>query len=231
MDGEEVKLNEMTVHKLTKIFKMRKFKPPHSTEKVWRDKLGYSEESWDFEGTWGIRSFFTTPRDEITWLKVQHRNLYTASLDKESSGNCATGCGTRENQEHFVRCPWLKGGFWNYVIELIYRVGGIIPDQGDIPAYLIGGRISGDTYVQEEAGILFLAWRCLYAETVRSHVEKKALRLLTARKRLGGMLRARLQAYGSTWERWVIKVTRGCSSPSGPTPLRVPTGSGRGHKR
>jgi len=54
-----------------------------------------------------------------------------------------------------------------------------------------------------EVGILTLAWRCLYAETVGSHVDKRTLRLGRALKRFAKLLRSRLWAYGEKWERWV----------------------------
>ena len=199
-----MKLSEVSIHKLTHIFKMRKFKAPTETEESWRSKLELESAEWEFKDTWRIKSFFVTPRDMMTWLKVQHRNLFTASLDQESDGKCSTGCGGRENQRHLVACHILRSQYWDHVLELIYRLGEPIPKDCELEAYLILGRVaSGKAVHHAAAGILALAWRCLYAETTRAHVERKSLRLFAARRRLGSLLRTRVTAYGEKWLKWV----------------------------
>ena len=61
---------------------------------------------------------------------------------------------------------------------------------GDIPAtrserteYLIAGRTNNTQYVKDmETGIIALAWRVLYAETVSAHIDKQNVNV---RKALG----------------------------------------------
>ena len=53
--------------------------------------------------------------------------------------------------------------------------------------------------------MLFLAWRCLYAEIVQARIEGKPLNFKKAYKRLTGLLLARVQAYGFKWRRWVLR--------------------------
>ena len=63
----------------------------------------------------------------------------------------------------------------------------------------------------EEAGVLFLAWRCLYAEVVSARLEGHELRLNKAYARCMHMLVSRLKANGQKWYRWFSK-TRGISA-------------------
>ena len=58
---------------------------------------------------------------------------------------------------------------------------------------------------EEGAGIMFLAWRCLYAEVVKARLEDKRLDLENAYKRTIQMTIGRLQAQGVKWYRWYSK--------------------------
>ena len=75
-------------------------------------------------------------------------------------------------------------------------------------AFLAVGRLS-DTQVvgKNHSGILFLAWRCLYAELVRGRVENVTPDLKAAYKRVIMMNISRLQHYGEKWLRWARKNT------------------------
>ena len=52
------------------------------------------------------------------------------------------------------------------------------------------------------AGILALAWRALYAETVSAHIDKHNVDSGRALKRLADLLKERLVAYGEKWQSW-----------------------------
>ena len=58
---------------------------------------------------------------------------------------------------------------------------------------------------QNQAGILFLAWRCLYAELVRGRVDNVTPDLNIAYTRVISMNISRLKAYGERWLRWARK--------------------------
>ena len=75
-------------------------------------------------------------------------------------------------------------------------------------AFLAVGRLS-DTHVvgKNQAGILFIAWRCLYAELVRGRVENVQPDLKAAYKRTIMMNISRLKYYGEEWLKWVRKNT------------------------
>ena len=73
----------------------------------------------------------------------------------------------------------------------------------DVTAYLAVGRIADDKCVgPQESGILFIAWRCLYAATVNARVENKAIRLDVALRRCLKDVVRRLTAYGEAWVHW-----------------------------
>ena len=57
----------------------------------------------------------------------------------------------------------------------------------------------------EGAAILALAWRCLYAELVKSRIDDKRPNLETALKRTVAMLIGRVTAYGEKWRLWFLK--------------------------
>ena len=82
---------------------------------------------------------------------------------------------------------------------------------GTTPRFWLFGARDDDTYVDdEEAGVIQLAWRCLYAETVHARKEKKILRMDAAYARTVLMIISRLKAQGQKWYRWYSK-TRGIS--------------------
>ena len=81
-----------------------------------------------------------------------------------------------------------------------------MPRPRDDVAFLATGALSQDKVIdRDRAGMWFLAWRCLYAEIVRSRVEALALDLDKALKRYVAMIIGRLRAYGAKWRRWVDK--------------------------
>ena len=73
---------------------------------------------------------------------------------------------------------------------------------------LLGLKTHNTIVDEEEAGILFLAWRCLYAEVVTARIEDKDLNLKHAYARLVGLIICRLKASGQKWYRWYSR-TRG----------------------
>ena len=74
-------------------------------------------------------------------------------------------------------------------------------------AYWILGRISDNKVVDNEAaGIIALAWRCLYAEITKKRIEGGHLNLQSTYARLVGMILSRLKANGYRWKRWYHKI-------------------------
>ena len=68
--------------------------------------------------------------------------------------------------------------------------------------WLLGRLTYKDVVCPAQAGIMFIAWRCLYAAIVHSRVDKTPLRLTSAYNRTLQMTITRLRAYGEFWRRW-----------------------------
>ena len=76
-------------------------------------------------------------------------------------------------------------------------------------AFLLLGVYKKDNKIRvvrpEQSGMLFIAWRCLYAAVVRSRVEDKPLNLEYAYYRTLQMTITRVTAYGEKWKLWCTK--------------------------
>ena len=76
VDSEAVELDDMTIKHITYLFTQRMFKPPLDTQRNWTSRLDQIKIPWT--KVWSIKTFYATPRDQVTWLKLMHRNLYLA---------------------------------------------------------------------------------------------------------------------------------------------------------
>ena len=96
----KVTLDTINIKVYTKAITMKKFKPPLAIEKKWADIL---KVSLNFRKIWSIKPFAVTPRDMLTWLKLQHRTLYVAKHDPKTNGECQA-CTELENAIHLCEC-------------------------------------------------------------------------------------------------------------------------------
>ena len=164
IDGETVILDELTIKKITYHFTQRIFKPPTNTEQAWRHRL---QVDIPWPKVWQIKSFFATPRDQITWLKLMHRNLYLAPHRDDPSDDTCPLCGLKQNQLHLVHCHPIKEKMWTPLIKLATDMGFEEVHPHNAPSFLAVGRRSPFRAVSKlQSGMLFIAWRCLYAEPV-----------------------------------------------------------------
>ena len=98
----------------------------------------------------------------------------------------------------------IRQKFWNPIIALMRKMG--FPNFTHEAAFLTVGRLTDAKVVDKnQSGVLFLAWRCLYAELVRGRVENVAPNLESAYRRMLEMNISRLKAYGERWLKWVRK--------------------------
>ena len=83
------------------------------------------------------------------------------------------------------------------------------PDPSEVHAFLVLGVYKKDNETRvvrpEQSGLLFIAWRCLYAAVVGSRVEDKPLNLEYAYYRTLQMTITRVTAYGEKWKLWCTK--------------------------
>tara|TARA_B110000046_G_scaffold118207_1_gene125009 strand:+ start:2316 stop:6662 length:4347 start_codon:yes stop_codon:yes gene_type:complete len=200
MDGTAVRLDRLTIKAYTETLKLRKFKPP-AAEKSWPRRLNLNPDEISFKKTWKIKSFFVTARDRLQWTKVWHRTLYTVGKDTSAESNSCIACNDTENILHLATCHIIRLEFWGIILDLLARLGQKAPE--DETAFIILGRIDTDTTIDENlAGIMFLAWRCLYAEITRARIERDNPDMGVALTRTGAMCVTRLMTYGAFWRKW-----------------------------
>ena len=145
--------------------------------------------------------FFVTARDRLQWTKVWHRTLYTVGKDTSADSNQCTACNDIENILHMATCGVIRLKFWDVILEILTRMGLTPPE--DRVALLVLGRINANTVVDTQlSGIMFLAWRCLYAEITRARIEKENPDMERALTRTGETCVTRLISYGAYWRKW-----------------------------
>ena len=86
-----------------------------------------------------------------------------------------------------------------------------LPANTGVKFWLTGVTNTGKLADNETAGIIFLAWRCLYAAVTKARVNDKPLNMEAAYARLILLIISRLKAQGQKWYRWYSR-TRGISS-------------------
>ena len=100
-------------------------------------------------------------------------------------------------------CRRTRSRFWDKVLELMNEIGMYTPTI-DRDIFLILGRLDDTRVVdQPQAGMLFLAWRCLYAAVTQARLDGRRLLLLVAYERFVRMLYGRINAHGRQWQIWV----------------------------
>ena len=101
-------------------------------------------------------------------------------------------------------CPVIRQHFWNPTINLLTEVGMRPPEESR--SFILLGRITAQKAISKFfSGVMFLAWRCLYAELVDAKINKARPNLKNAYKRMLVMNITRLTAYGEKWTKWVRK--------------------------
>ena len=104
---------------------------------------------------------------------------------------------------HLAKCSLIKKYFWDKIGELMDKLG--IP-RGEGPRFWILGERHDKNFVDKEgAGLLFIAWRCLYAEIVRARILEENMNLKNAYARTILLTISRLKAQGQKWYRWFSK--------------------------
>jgi hypothetical protein len=196
--GKGLNISQLTIKYLTKhITSKRKEKP--ASEAAWDERIPGTQ----WKQTWAIRPLYTTPRDQCTWLQIQHRNLWVAKHGGWPTITCACqGCQAVENQEHLLCCPIIERDFWSKIHEFITDIG-MAPGTG--PKYwLTGQKPDGTTAGREETSIISWAWRTLYAAIIGARSEGKNADLKHAFYRVTLFTISRVKAYGAKWRRWFI---------------------------
>ena len=198
IDGEAVRLDRLSIKQRTAALALRKMIPP-ACESAWQMRLPNVAIPWT--KVWKIKSFYATPRDQFTWLRLMHRNLYTVGHRTDIDDNSCRACTVPENQLHLGTCDIICEEFWTPLLTLMDDLGFPTPVETERASFVLLGvyqEAGKDPTVvgPEQSGLMFIAWRCLYAEVVRSRVDERPLDLTAAYKRTMQVTITRLKAYG-----------------------------------
>ena len=72
---------------------------------------------------WNLKSFYATKRDQFTWLRFMHINLYTVGHRNDLDDTSCRACTAKENQMHLIECPVIRKEFWDEVLKLLRLLG------------------------------------------------------------------------------------------------------------
>ena len=200
--GGVTDIRSVTPQLVRKVLTEKKQKKPASEER-WKD-YGLNLR---WEHTWELKSQYTTPRDTVALLQLQHRNLYVAKSLGLADQQCrAHGCGDTENQTHLFRCRKIQVGFWEPVNKAMKDLGFQGAENNE--TYWIGCQRTGgldEAVTREEYDMIAMAWRNLYAETVKARMDDKTLNLKRAIWTWARLVLSRVKAYGNKWHKWYVK--------------------------
>ena len=203
LGNNPISLDTLSISEMTRALTHRKFIPPIA-EKTWKSRL---QIQIPWPKIWKIRSPFVAPRDQIPFLKVQHRNLYVAARNPDPNArNCVFWhiCKCEESIRHLAECPVIFSKYWKIILALLNDFE--IEDPADPYSFILLGRVDDDSAANHiQATFLYLAWRCLYATLVGEHADDKKASLNEALTRFASMLISRIQAYGLKWRTWSNK--------------------------
>ena len=204
-----ISLDKLTIKIGTTTRQEAKMKTPPAQE-MWECKFPQANLPWKL--IWKLKPKYVSPRDQMTWFKVKHRNLYVAKHDNKSMAQKCLACDDEfESIIHLAECEVIREKLFTPLTELAEKMELDIPqDEEDLTLfYLFGLLPTGEwseykTCDNEMAAILALGWRCLYAEIIQCRVDQKwdDLDLQSALKRTISMLVSRTIAYGEKWKRW-----------------------------
>ena len=87
VDDTPVRLDRLSIKQRTQLLALRKMKPPAAVLK-WEQKYLRSElhalgMELPWNKIWTLTSFYATKRDQFTWLRLKHRNLYTVQVTEK----------------------------------------------------------------------------------------------------------------------------------------------------
>ena len=105
--------------------------------------------------------------------------------------------------QHLATCPVIYDHYWTKIHDLMSKLG--IRNVKAEMFRLLGIRDKKSTVCKEGAAVLAIAWRCLYAETVRSRIQGSSPDWNKTLKRAVAMLIGRVTAYGEKWRLWYLK--------------------------
>ena len=181
----------MTIKQMTRKTGGLRDAPPNC-QRAWNKRLR-TKIPWKL--VWrAVSTYFTTHRDELTWIKLTHRALATANRF-DPGAMCLCCRAVPESMLHLCECDQLHTQYWDFFFNFIHHMGFNTPRNK--AAFLATRRYTNTSVAPEEViGIFSIAWRCLYAEITKTRLENHIFSLKNAKRRAVCLLHSRLTAYG-----------------------------------
>lgn len=191
-------MDKWKIGTLTKAIQKNKMHQP-TCEQAWNKRI---EDTLPWDKIWKITAIYTAPRDETTWLKLLHRNLWVANRDpRQMDKSCkAVGCTEQESMLHLAKCPVITQTIWMPLMDLLLETKLVINPTWK--TWLFGIHKDNNTIGKEAASVIFIAWRALYAGVVKARMENKHLDLRKVNRNIYKLLICRLRAFGARWNHW-----------------------------
>ena len=143
-------------------------------------------------------------------MKLQRRNLWVAKNGGCDNPKCAVAeCREDESQLHLATCQYIRADFWDIIYEVMRSIG--LKASNDAIFWITGHITDPQTGVvtghasSEAWSVVAWAWRSLYAETVKCHMEDKQANLNHAVFSTIRYMISRSKAYGYKWRNWYIR--------------------------
>ena len=129
--GDEVTtLQNMSIKFVTRARQAKKMKPPPA-EKAWTEAARFHGLTLRFDLYWKLKPKYASKRDQLTWFKLKHRNLYVANRDDTIQDQRCLACLLDpESMIHLAQCSSIYNGFWLILINLMKAVNIRVVEHG-----------------------------------------------------------------------------------------------------
>ena len=129
LNGNETTLGAITIKKMTRLTGGLRDAPPNC-QKAWgiRLKKYLRRRRLPWKLIWrSISTYFTTHRDELTWLKLTHRALPVANRFDPHA--VCYACKTEpESMLHLCECKDMHTQYWDFFFNLSHHLGFDLPE-------------------------------------------------------------------------------------------------------
>ena len=113
------------------------------------------------------------------------------------------GCRQEESQLHLAECDIIREKFWKPIYDFMTEVR--MQPENTAVFWITGTRSDGERADSEEMAIIILAWRSLYAETIKHHLENSEMKYVNAVFRTIQLTLSRVMAHGQHWRSWWVR--------------------------
>lgn len=197
--GKSIKLQNLNIHKLSKETDNTKV-GVLKCEQKWEQLL---QTTFNWKHIWSTKMRYSSPKDEITWLKLKHRNLKVAKTNENGDQKCLL-CSEIESMIHLVECGIISKQYWEKWREVTQNLQLPMNDDNFKSLILLGAN-ENNKLNDETASFLAIAWRCLYRELITCRIYGR--KVITEKPLFEAVksLLERVQAYGRKWQKWYIR--------------------------